>query len=160
MGPRKHALVSLSTDDVKSVSVCAGVVQDFAEKPSKEAIESGRWQVSGGDGKGGEGPFEASMGIYCFKRTSLEALLTTGKAAAAVNFGHVRLLPCLVCNVSLVCRVPEIEIHRHFVGCGRFPPCQARRGYYDSPSFLIISVGDQNHGIWLFCNGIPATCPG
>ena len=64
------------------------MVQEFAEKPSREAIESGRWQTAGGDSA-----YEASMGIYLFKRTSLEALLTTGKAETAVNVGPVSPVP-------------------------------------------------------------------
>ena len=71
------------------------MVQDFAEKPSQEAIAGGRWRVAPSDGDG-EGPFEASMGIYCFKRAALEALLTAGGAGAAspVHFGHVSPAPC------------------------------------------------------------------
>lgn len=83
----------------------AGVVQDFAEKPSQEVIESGNWGT-GSDGEG-EASFEASMGIYCFKRTALEALLTTG-SANAVNFGSVSPVPlcpvpCAPCSTLVQC---------------------------------------------------------
>ena len=52
--------------------MCAGLVTDFEEKPSSERLA----QLEGvSKNASGEDPFEASMGIYMFKREVLEKLL-------------------------------------------------------------------------------------
>ena len=43
----------------------AGMVEDFEEKPSKDRLEQ---LVGASKHASGEDPFEASMGIYMFKR--------------------------------------------------------------------------------------------
>ena len=74
----------------------AGVVQDFQEKPPKESLAGGQWRRAGGGPQDEAAPFEASMGIYLFKREALERLLgeTDGAAGSTpdVHFGYVR--PC------------------------------------------------------------------
>lgn len=62
------------------------VVQEFAEKPSAAELEGGAWKDAASSQ---QAPYEASMGIYCFKREALLTLLTseTKGTTSAVHFG-------------------------------------------------------------------------
>ncbi|KAK9828450.1 hypothetical protein WJX72_000056 [[Myrmecia] bisecta] len=101
-----------------------GLVTDFAEKPSGDKLDS---MAHASKHATPEDPFEASMGIYIFKREVLEKLLQTNEthfgsdAGPDTHFGHDVIPHALRDNLRIVAH--------HFDGYWR--DVQSLRDFYE-----------------------------